>query len=337
MLNYAQNTRHLIGAFLLLFLAVAVGWLATKRPAQQPTGHVIHIQFSALNRLEIGAPFHMGGQRAGHVQSIHFLPRSADGRRVRVDVLIDPDKTSWLWRNGVVFVHRPRLLSDPYLEMLPPHLTDPVGPAPPGHVYQGVDPAPFDRFMNLGARSLRLISSIATENREEIDLFSDGLGNLLRWYRLNASRFTFEKIAEKIGLTIDEWFSLRRSYHVATDDGAQLRRLSTAIAKLRQVSAKPMRDARGKVSRIRDNLGGLQFERNSATVDQLRERVSALRDRIGQIADNVSTIIAYLRAGNGSLLRLAGDGELRDAVKRAHRNLRERPWRVLLPHDGASD
>ena len=171
-----------VGLFLLVAVAILVGFLFILGTFDFGSGHVIHLQFPNTGGLRNGAKVKISGVQAGKVQEILFLggrETNAQGEPIYVSIKIevDDEMAPVLTEGSQFFVSTEGILGEKYIEIAP---GPPAGnPLPPGAVVDGVPPVELQVLASRAAGMMDKVQELVDGDHGELQSVGDSLRQIV--------------------------------------------------------------------------------------------------------------------------------------------------------------
>ncbi len=281
------------------------------------------------------APFVIGGQSVGHIESIEPVLHGAAETPlhgdvgVAITVALEGDEAWKIPAAAEVFVASRGPLSDKYLEVAPPP-GDPGRPVHEGEPMRGIDPPSLDNVLQHTWTNMTTFRLFAEAVRPELDAFRTQLAQLQS--QLDALAPGTELVAETRGL-IDE---AKRTYNEGlggpsgvAELGATMTAARATLTHLRatlDLLSPKVAALGGQIDRVRTHVADHD---PAAKVADTIAKVRAAIDRVDPLLATVAEIQDRLAKGEGSLGRLANDPEFPEDAKELGKIMKRQPWKII--------
>jgi phospholipid/cholesterol/gamma-HCH transport system substrate-binding protein len=171
-----------VGLFLLLSIAILVGFLFILGTFDFSEGHVLYVDFTSSGGLRNGAKVKIAGVPAGKVKDIEFIGgkvrnQKGDPIYVRVRMEIEPTMAPTVTEGTQVFVSTEGILGEKYLELSPGPEDGPSLPAE--SIIAGDDPVEMQVLMSRGAETLEKVQQMLDGDSGELESIGDSLRQVL--------------------------------------------------------------------------------------------------------------------------------------------------------------
>ena len=297
----------------------------------------VSVYFHHAGGLREGAPFVVGGQSIGRVESIAPSPRGADtplagDEGVQVTVAISTARARELKHGADVFVASRGALSDKYLEIGPTPETG--APLADGKPILGRDPPSLDRVLQRTWDNLTTFSAFLDDVRPEVTALRgqlEQLGEAIGTLPIEG--------AAPLGVEVDALVAeAKRTLDTGLGGRAGLDRLGAVIdharatVALARTSLDSLRARAATLQTALDTTGQRISTKGSQAVAKVElaiDRARAAIDKIDPLLAKIAEINDRLARGEGSIGRLANDPEFPEDAKELGKILKRQPWKIV--------
>ena len=329
-----------VGAVAMIVLASAALFVVLAADKLEWGHHTrISVYFHHVGSLREGAPFVVGGRRAGKVESIALSPRGAPGplngdEGVRCVVALSRD----VGAGGEVFVGSRGPLAERYLELAPP--AEPRPAFPEGAEVLGRDPPSMDRVLQRTWDNLQTAQAFLAEVRPEYEALRVQIG------ALSATLASLVPDVPAIATLAIEVGALREEANRTWSALGGQPGVDRALALIDATRA-AVQQFRGELAQLADRARSLQTALAAAKghagrgVDQIAAQLAVAIDRaqaalakIDPLLAQVDALTALLARGEGSIGKLMHDPEFPEDAKALGKLMKRHPWEIIArPHD----
>lgn len=329
-----------VGLFLLVAVAILVGFLFILGTFDFGSGHVIHLQFPNTGGLRNGAKVKISGVQAGKVQDILFLggkETNAQGEPiyVSIEIEVDEDMAPVLTEGSEFFVSTEGILGEKYIEIAP---GPPEGKALPfGAVVDGVPPVELQVLANRAAGMMDKVQELVDGDRGELESVGDSLRQIVDRTNSVLTRVDAElpglvdegkatlaqarQSLEKLDALVEDGRTLlaredgvtegvSRFNRIAADLEEQLPRALADVETLLEESRFFVAEARGTVERLESDLA-LTTDDARGLMRQTGRAVDGLdiADTLDGFKEPVQALVANLADTGARIARLSESAE----------------------------
>lgn len=171
-----------VGFFLLVAVAILVGFLFILGTFDFSDGHVIQLQFPNTGGLRHGAKVKISGVHAGKVQDILFLGGQETNAQqepiyVRIEIEVDDEMAPVLTEGSRFFVSTEGILGEKYIEIAP---GPPGAPRlPSGAVVDGEPPVELQVLASRAAGMMDKVQEFVEGDRTELKSLGESLRQIV--------------------------------------------------------------------------------------------------------------------------------------------------------------
>ena len=322
LLVHDERLGRRVGVVVLVVTAAVVVFVATVRDRLRTSGVEIAIRFGGPTGLREGAAVRLAGRDVGEVTAVSLAP--GDGG-VLVLAELDPAWAARIPKNAEIFVGARSLLAPRYLEIAPPRAAPERGFAE-RDVVRGVDPPDLDRILQRvwdNLTELRGFQGAIAPGAERLDAALARLSWIL------------DRVAPDLAPTVDALRGAADEIVALAGelDGLDPRLLDRARATVARVEA-AITDLRARAARLAAAIAVVRDRLPADLVARVELAVAAIdRATAGAttLAAEARGLLADATTGAGTLAAFARDLELFDDLKAVVKQMKRRPWRVVVP------
>lgn len=300
----------------------------------------LYVDLPSSGDLNPGAPVEVAGVHAGKVEAIHYRGGEMDeeaGHRVwvRAELSIRPEMLRTLHEDARFYLTTQGVLGEMYVAVEPGSPDTPK--LEPDAVVVGEPPMDLQRVAGDIQDLVRTVDRIVQDNEkaiEELIVESRDTVKAIRGLAERADGF-LAKHDETIGEFVERAVGLEKqaedllaSANHAIGDGSSLRRTIAHAESLGRQARSRLDTLGDDVQQTLKRYRSLATEGEKTLVD-VRGEADKLLGRAQDAVDDVATLTARIREGEGSLGALLQDRELYDDVREMMKDLKRHPWKFL--------
>jgi len=345
-MSTASRLEVRVGAFLLLGLAVTVGFVVVLGHVSWGRGNEVCADFAYLGGLEAGAPVKISGVHVGQVQRVSLLepsttpppakPVDSLGRTstpwVRACMSLD-ERIAPLVTDATVFaVATQGVIGESYVEVEPHAGTVLAG----DKVVRGVD-APRLHVMALQVAALMNVAGdlFKPADPQQPQAMGKAVVSLLGTMNglLSDRRVAILAALDNVAAASADFRQVAAGIKAAVGDGAALHDL---VDQTRGAATMMQREVPPVAARSTQALATLQALGDKANraldanaLDRILNDTKATAQHMEQATADAQVLMKSVRRGEGTLGAFAQDPQLYDDVKELLRDVKQHPWKFL--------
>ena len=337
-----------VGALVLFATALLVAFVLVLGDFSLSDGFEFGVEFDNAGGLKPGADVAIAGLNVGNVESLRFIQNpdaeggAADVVAVRATLRIDEGYADAIRANSEYFISTRGVLGEPYIEIVTEDFES--APLEEGAVVRGVDPPRMDIIVAKATRLLTTLNELLDDpeihTRELIANAASLTKNLDALVAEN--RDELDQTVDNVRKTSDEAAKLLAALNVAVDDGEALRAtLQDARATARHANAITAKVDRQVDPLLDDVVVTAQNARNlTTTADRVLteneadvvasiDNLHRSSEDLAALSGDARTLVADVRAGEGTVGALLADREIYDDLKEMLRIIKQKPWKLV--------
>lgn len=343
-----------VGAFALGSLALLLGFfLVVGNPTFGP-GIRLKLDYAFSGPVKSGAAVRISGVSVGKVERVEFLGNrpvdaAVDSPVVRLHVFVEQRAQPLLTAGARFYVTTLGILGEHYVDIVPGRAGAP--PLADGDVVRGVDLPRTDLLMARMANLMEQVAGVLDDNEVRLaELLSSAvklmkrLDTTLEDTDLGAflvdARTTLSEAKTVLGATrriMDDPKAIAamvKDGQVMMEDGRKvLGDLKTTAPELMQRANQTLAATQAVVPRVDAILRALEKSgyTDERRMGDLLKRGEQVMERMDQMSTRADGLLARIEKGEGSVGQLIHDDDVYQDLKSLLRDLRENPWRLVVP------
>ncbi len=329
-----------VGLFLMVSVAILMGFLFILGTFDFGDGHVIQLQFPNTGGLRNGAKVKISGVQAGKIQEIQFLGGKETNARgepiyVRIEIEVNEEMAPVLTEGSTFSVSTEGILGEKYVE---------ISPGPPdaprlesGAVVDGEPPVELQVLASRAAGMMDKVQELVEGDREELQGMGDSLRQIVEKTNSVMTRLDTElptlvaegtatmeqaqKSMQKLDALVDDGRNLLARKDGVTDGFEKFNRIAAGLEEdLPRAMAEVevlLEESRILVAETRTTLERLETDLALTTDDArgLMRRTGRavdgldIADTLDDFKEPVRTLVANLSDTGAQIAKLSGSAE----------------------------
>ncbi len=332
-----KNIEVKVGALILISLVLLGGFIIVMGGLSMARVYSVYVDFDNPMGLQIGAPVKIAGVKVGKVETLEFRGNKPDPQvswraLVRVRLSIEDQVRESIHDDAQFVITTNGVLGEPFVAIEP---GDPSRPAlAPGSKRKGQDPPRLDVFLAEASDLMHLAHEAVTAKDGPLHDLADhgaslikGLDLLLADNKDTITRIT--KNTEKLSLEAVDLLDATKE----KIDGPQVKRILNNIDVTTSALAKDVGPTLADSRKAINDLDGISTdllgpEQRQSLKHSMKE-LEAVAANANKTTADVQTIVAHIKAGEGTIGSLVMDEEIYDDLQELLRDVKHNPWKLF--------
>lgn len=332
-----KNIEVKVGALILISLVLLGGFIVVMGGLSVARVYSVYIDFDNPMGLQIGAPVKIAGVKVGKVETLEFRGNKPDPKvpwraLVRCRLSIEESVKDAVHEDAQFVITTNGVLGEPFIAIQPGDSAKPI--LAPESVRKGQDPPRLDVFLTEASDLMHMAHEALTAKEGPLHDIATHGASLIKGLDLlvadNKDTITrITKNTEKLSLAAVDLMDATKE----KIDGPQVKRILNNIdvttAALAKDVGPALKDTRKAITDL-DNISmDLLGPDQRASLKRSMLQLEAVAVNANKTTADVQSIVAHIKAGEGTIGSLIMDEEIYDDLQEMLRDVKHNPWKLF--------
>ncbi len=337
---HSRSLQIKVGLLVILALGVLGAFVFLLGNFSTSDGRTFYVDFKFVGNLAEGAPVKVSGIKVGKVEEIQFHAGKRDpklDRRVfvRLKVWVEDRATKAIRSDSSFFINTQGVLGEQYLEITPGNLDDPESKQlASGAILVGEDPPRADLVVARLYTFLETVTDLLKNERASIvSIVKNGAKSLKTLDEiLTENRAKIKKLLDDADKLVVEATELSQDVRTGLGGGKTLRSTLANVNRMTHTLNRELDPLLAKAKTALDSaaeLGKVIGPEERKKLLKVLDRILTITEKVDRMAGDAQSIVANVRQGQGTAGALVMDREIYEDVKEMVRDLKRNPWKFF--------